>query len=156
MRDAVKKLGGDPQKINPVCPTDLVIDHSVQVDVSRRWEKERPEPSSMPKIFYSCSHGYGNLWFLLPYLQKSLHTILLYFIYTFARLILGHCSHMVCLDDWKQMLLEYFRSRVLSCGRLWTHIGVHASICVSMWFYEGNILKCYVPQDWTISECSHQ
>ncbi|XP_025080902.1 cytoplasmic aconitate hydratase-like isoform X2 [Pomacea canaliculata] len=35
MRDAVKKLGGDPQKINPVCPTDLVIDHSVQVDVSR-------------------------------------------------------------------------------------------------------------------------
>lgn len=36
MRDAVKKLGGDPQKINPVCPTDLVIDHSVQVDVSRR------------------------------------------------------------------------------------------------------------------------
>ena len=36
MRDAVKRLGGDPQKINPVCPSDLVIDHSVQVDVSRR------------------------------------------------------------------------------------------------------------------------
>ncbi|XP_077866275.1 cytoplasmic aconitate hydratase-like, partial [Saccoglossus kowalevskii] len=35
MRDAVKRLGGDPQKINPVCPADLVIDHSVQVDVSR-------------------------------------------------------------------------------------------------------------------------
>uniref|UniRef100_A0A914XEZ8 Cytoplasmic aconitate hydratase n=1 Tax=Plectus sambesii TaxID=2011161 RepID=A0A914XEZ8_9BILA len=32
MRDAVKELGGDPQKINPVCPADLVIDHSVQVD----------------------------------------------------------------------------------------------------------------------------
>jgi aconitate hydratase len=29
MRDAVKRLGGDPQKINPLCPVDLVIDHSV-------------------------------------------------------------------------------------------------------------------------------
>lgn len=32
MRDAVKSLGGDPNIINPVCPADLVIDHSVQVD----------------------------------------------------------------------------------------------------------------------------
>ncbi|CAK9856311.1 unnamed protein product [Sphagnum jensenii] len=32
MRDAVSKLGGDPQKINPLSPVDLVIDHSVQVD----------------------------------------------------------------------------------------------------------------------------
>ena len=36
MRDAVKKLGGDPAKINPVVPVDLVIDHSVQVDFFRR------------------------------------------------------------------------------------------------------------------------
>ncbi|KAK3566729.1 hypothetical protein QTP86_004464 [Hemibagrus guttatus] len=35
MRDAVKKLGGDPEKINPVCPADLVIDHSIQVDFNR-------------------------------------------------------------------------------------------------------------------------
>lgn len=35
MRDAVKSLGGDPEKINPICPTDLVIDHSVQVDFTR-------------------------------------------------------------------------------------------------------------------------
>lgn len=32
MRDAMKKLGGDPNKINPMIPVDLVIDHSVQVD----------------------------------------------------------------------------------------------------------------------------
>lgn len=32
MRDAMKKLGGDPQKINPLIPVDLVIDHSVVVD----------------------------------------------------------------------------------------------------------------------------
>ncbi|XP_010611189.1 cytoplasmic aconitate hydratase [Fukomys damarensis] len=36
MRDAVKKLGGDPKKINPICPADLVIDHSIQVDFNRR------------------------------------------------------------------------------------------------------------------------
>ncbi|XP_032675195.1 cytoplasmic aconitate hydratase-like isoform X1 [Odontomachus brunneus] len=35
MRDAVKKLGGDPDKINPICPSDLVIDHSVQADFTR-------------------------------------------------------------------------------------------------------------------------
>lgn len=34
MREAVLKLGGDPDKINPICPSDLVIDHSVQVDFS--------------------------------------------------------------------------------------------------------------------------
>lgn len=32
MRDAMKQLGGDVEKINPLCPVDLVIDHSVQVD----------------------------------------------------------------------------------------------------------------------------
>ena len=32
MRDAMKALGGDPKKINPRCPAELVIDHSVMVD----------------------------------------------------------------------------------------------------------------------------
>ncbi|MGB9641249.1 MAG: aconitase family protein, partial [Anaerolineales bacterium] len=32
MRSAVKRLGGDPNRINPLVPVDLVIDHSVQVD----------------------------------------------------------------------------------------------------------------------------
>ncbi|MFK7865834.1 MAG: aconitate hydratase AcnA [Alphaproteobacteria bacterium] len=32
MRDAMVKIGGDPQKINPLTPCDLVIDHSVMVD----------------------------------------------------------------------------------------------------------------------------
>jgi len=32
MRDALKTLGGDPQKINPLTPVDLVIDHSVSID----------------------------------------------------------------------------------------------------------------------------
>ncbi len=47
MRDAVVKVGGDPQKINPLVPVDLVIDHSVQIDyfgqqnaLSKNVEKE--------------------------------------------------------------------------------------------------------------------
>ena len=32
MREAMQRLGGDPKKINPLAPVDLVIDHSVQVD----------------------------------------------------------------------------------------------------------------------------
>ncbi len=33
MRAAVKRLGADPKQINPLVPVDLVVDHSVQVDV---------------------------------------------------------------------------------------------------------------------------
>ena len=36
MRAAMKRAGGDPQKINPLVPVDLVIDHSVQVDEFRQ------------------------------------------------------------------------------------------------------------------------
>src|SRR5215204_6302588 len=32
MRAAMKRAGGDPRRINPLVPVDLVIDHSVQVD----------------------------------------------------------------------------------------------------------------------------
>ncbi len=34
MRAAVQRLGGDPLKVNPIIPVDLVIDHSVMVDVA--------------------------------------------------------------------------------------------------------------------------
>src|SRR5271165_447697 len=34
MRDGITRLGGNPQKVNPLIPVDLVIDHSVMVDVS--------------------------------------------------------------------------------------------------------------------------
>src|SRR5690606_38404527 len=35
MRSAMQRMGGDPAKINPLVPVDLVIDHSVQVDFYR-------------------------------------------------------------------------------------------------------------------------
>lgn len=33
MREAVKELGGDPTRVNPLAPAEMVIDHSVQIDV---------------------------------------------------------------------------------------------------------------------------
>jgi aconitate hydratase len=36
MREAVAELGGDPDRINPLAPAELVIDHSVQIDVAGR------------------------------------------------------------------------------------------------------------------------
>jgi aconitate hydratase len=36
MREAVRRLGGDPARINPLVPVDLVIDHSLQVDSAGR------------------------------------------------------------------------------------------------------------------------
>ena len=41
LRDAMVELGGNPEKVNPQVPVDLVIDHSVQVDVSGRFENAR-------------------------------------------------------------------------------------------------------------------
>ncbi|EDW98050.2 cytoplasmic aconitate hydratase isoform X1 [Drosophila yakuba] len=35
MRDAVRDLGGNPEKINPICPAAMTIDHSIQVDFVR-------------------------------------------------------------------------------------------------------------------------
>ena len=44
MRTAMQELGGDPNKINPLCQADLVIDHSIQVDIARTADaKERNE-----------------------------------------------------------------------------------------------------------------
>jgi len=40
MRDGITKLGGNPQKVNPLVPVDLVIDHSVMVDFSGTVDSE--------------------------------------------------------------------------------------------------------------------
>ncbi len=41
LRNAMVELGGDPKKVNPLVPVDLVIDHSVQVDYSGRFPDAR-------------------------------------------------------------------------------------------------------------------
>ena len=46
MRDAIKTLGGDPERVNPLAPAELVIDHSVQVDEYGTPWPTRPIPCS--------------------------------------------------------------------------------------------------------------
>ena len=43
MRDGIVRLGGDPRKVNPLQPVELVIDHSVQVDHYARAQRRRPQ-----------------------------------------------------------------------------------------------------------------
>ncbi len=58
MRSAMKRMGGDPQKINPLVPVDLVIDHSVQVD---EYGKEAALMLNMEKEFYRNRERYEFL-----------------------------------------------------------------------------------------------
>ncbi|XP_070764122.1 iron-responsive element-binding protein 2 isoform X2 [Enoplosus armatus] len=44
MRDAVAKHGVDPGLINPKCPTDLIVDHSLQIDYSKCAIQNAPNP----------------------------------------------------------------------------------------------------------------
>ncbi|XP_030523871.1 aconitate hydratase 1 [Rhodamnia argentea] len=58
MRDAMNSLGGDPNKINPLVPVDLVIDHSVQVDVAR---SENAVQANMELEFHRNRERFGFL-----------------------------------------------------------------------------------------------
>ncbi|TMS05786.1 iron-responsive element-binding protein 2 [Larimichthys crocea] len=44
MRDAVAKHGIDPSLVNPKCPTDLIVDHSLQIDYSKCAIQNAPNP----------------------------------------------------------------------------------------------------------------
>ncbi|XP_073475277.1 iron-responsive element-binding protein 2 [Aquarana catesbeiana] len=46
MRDAVKKLGSDPAFVNPVCATDLIADHSLQLDFTKCVAQNAPSATS--------------------------------------------------------------------------------------------------------------
>ncbi|KAL1316003.1 aconitate hydratase 1 [Arachis hypogaea] len=58
MRDAMNKLGGDSNRINPLVPVDLVIDHSVQVDVAR---SENAVQANMELEFQRNKERFGFL-----------------------------------------------------------------------------------------------
>jgi aconitate hydratase len=64
MRDAMVKMGGDPRKINPLVPVDLIIDHSVQVDFygTAGCEKQNVEKEYQRN---------GERYALLKWAQKS-------------------------------------------------------------------------------------
>jgi aconitate hydratase len=64
MRDAIKALGGDPMKINPLVPVDLIVDHSVQVDYYGTHDALK---KNVAKEYYRNGERYA----LLKWAQKS-------------------------------------------------------------------------------------
>ena len=64
MRDAVQELGGDPAKVNPRVPVELVVDHSVQIDYSGTRE-------SLTKNVAKEYARNGERYTLLKWAQKS-------------------------------------------------------------------------------------
>ena len=64
MRDAMRKMGGDPKRINPLVPVDLVIDHSVQADFHGTFECQE---LNVAKEYERNSERYA----LLKWAQKS-------------------------------------------------------------------------------------
>ena len=73
MRSAVQHMGGDPRKINPLVPVDLVIDHSVQVDyagdnaaLTRNAEKEFARNGERYACLAWASRAFDNLRVVPP------------------------------------------------------------------------------------------
>ncbi len=64
MRDAMAKLGGDPKKVNPLVPVELVVDHSVQVD---SYGTEQAIVTNVKKEYERNGERYA----LLKWAQKS-------------------------------------------------------------------------------------
>ncbi|KAL7641800.1 UNVERIFIED_CONTAM: hypothetical protein RMT77_007674 [Armadillidium vulgare] len=71
MRDTVKELGGDPAKINPICPADLVIDHSVQVDFSRSRLHDMKERKVMKSRCGDCKSTESCRWHKNPHYRRG-------------------------------------------------------------------------------------
>uniref|UniRef100_A0A8B9KGV6 aconitate hydratase n=1 Tax=Astyanax mexicanus TaxID=7994 RepID=A0A8B9KGV6_ASTMX len=73
MRDAVAKNGIDPNLINPKCPTDLIVDHSLQIDFSkwqdtavRNQEMELIRNKERLQFFKWCSKAFKNVTVVPP------------------------------------------------------------------------------------------
>ena len=64
MRDAVKALGGNPERINPIVPVELIVDHSVQVDF-------HATPDALEKNVEKEYERNGERYVLLKWAQKS-------------------------------------------------------------------------------------
>uniref|UniRef100_A0A8B9KLA7 aconitate hydratase n=1 Tax=Astyanax mexicanus TaxID=7994 RepID=A0A8B9KLA7_ASTMX len=69
MRDAVAKNGIDPNLINPKCPTDLIVDHSLQIDFNtavRNQEMELIRNKERLQFFKWCSKAFKNVTVVPP------------------------------------------------------------------------------------------
>ena len=72
MRSAMRRLGGDPKKINPLIPVDLVIDHSVQVD---RFGSDDALQANVELEFDGSSAVKGGGWGAIRTLRRSSHSV---------------------------------------------------------------------------------
>uniref|UniRef100_A0A8C5CF77 Iron-responsive element binding protein 2 n=1 Tax=Gadus morhua TaxID=8049 RepID=A0A8C5CF77_GADMO len=64
MRDALVKHGVDPYRVNPVCPTDLIVDHSLQIDFKtalKSQEMELIRNKERLQFFKWCSKAFQNV-----------------------------------------------------------------------------------------------
>ncbi|MGF6780070.1 aconitate hydratase AcnA [Paraburkholderia sp. GAS334] len=74
MRDAVAEAGGDPATVNPVVPTHLVVDHSLNVEVAgtapdamiRNMEIEQRKNAERFEFLAWCKQAFSNLDVLMP------------------------------------------------------------------------------------------
>ena len=96
MRDAMKDLGGDPQKINPLCPADLVVDHSVITDVARSLDaRERNEEMEFKRnierfTFLKWGQTEFNNFLIVPPGSGIVHQVNLEFL---ARVVFRSSDH---------------------------------------------------------------
>ncbi|WP_081056251.1 aconitate hydratase AcnA [Burkholderia territorii] len=74
MRDAIAEKGGDPTAINPVVPTHLVVDHSLNVEVAghdpdaiaKNMAIEQQKNAERFEFLAWCKHAFSNLDVLMP------------------------------------------------------------------------------------------
>ncbi|HWZ48060.1 MAG TPA: aconitase family protein, partial [Herbaspirillum sp.] len=74
MRDAIAEAGGDPSTINPVVPTHLVVDHSLNVEVAgtdaeamrKNMAIEASKNAERFEFLAWCKHAFSNLDVLMP------------------------------------------------------------------------------------------
>lgn len=74
LRDAVAEAGGDPRLVNPVVPTQLVVDHSLNVEVAgsevdampRNMAIERKKNAERFEFLAWCKQAFSNLDVLMP------------------------------------------------------------------------------------------
>ena len=74
MRDAVAEAGGDPSRVNPVVPTQLVVDHSLNVEVAgsepdamvRNMAMEQRKNAERFEFLAWCKQAFSNLDVLMP------------------------------------------------------------------------------------------
>uniref|UniRef100_A0A8C0VP98 Iron responsive element binding protein 2 n=1 Tax=Cyanistes caeruleus TaxID=156563 RepID=A0A8C0VP98_CYACU len=67
MREAVRNAGGDPVKVNPACPTDLTVDHSLQIDfILKNQEMEFGRNRERLQFFKWSSKVFENVSIIPP------------------------------------------------------------------------------------------